>query len=551
MIAVRLFSFLFVSLLFINSSSARITVYGRVTGTDDRPMSVARVLLTYPSDDQPIRSVAVRKDGKFSIAIDSEGLWTLHFIGTFHHEYTIAIYVNSMKDIQIDVRLETYNYGTNFGRAAIIGNFNGWSVPRSIELLEDQDSTYSAVVDSKSDTIFYRLVNVSTGGEIEGTDADGFLPNGIEGYNSFLITKKGKVKIVFDPRKLARSSQPATFKIITADRIESRFARSYAILEDTRNAYTSSLYWHIAEYRMGQFKFDFAPIIDSVRNLLNNEPDGLIRQVLQLDYFGLTAMSTFSHYVDVKTSRETLTGIPTNSVVWSLDPELLSVALNQAAYNPYQRKEYIQKVLNANPMSRTKAVLLRDEIERNFHSLQYDQILPYLATLLDQYGDSHEALTVGRIYYTDYVKLKDSVRAPAFSVGSLSDSTQHFTNDSFKDKYYLLDFWATWSKPSVDEIEDIRREYEKYENKNLAILSLSLDSSSQDVAKFQLDNRRMPWLNAFISDGFGSKICKDFEVYSVPKLILVDPEGKVVAIGWDLRGDNLEKTLMKYLGKRR
>jgi thiol-disulfide isomerase/thioredoxin len=525
------------------------TVYGKVTGTDGKPMVMSRVFLTYPSDDNPVRSVAVGKDGKFRIEIESEGLWMLHFTGVFHHEYAVAIYADGSKEIQIDVRLEAYNYGTNFKRAAIIGNFNDWSLARAVKMKEDQHGTYSAIIDTKSDTVFYRLVNVCTGAFVEGTDADGFQPNGIEGYNSFLIPREGKVKIVLDPRKLLRFSQPSDFKLFVADSIESRFAKSFAIYEHTKQAYNSSLYWHVAEFKMGEFKFDFAPIIDSVRNLLNAEPEGLIRQVLQLDYFGLTAMSTFTHYVDVKTCRETLSGIPPNSIVWSLDPGLLSVALKQASYNQPQRKEYIGKVLDTNPMSRTKEVLLRDEIEWDFHSLDYVRIPRYLTTLLDQYGDSPEALTEGRIYSAEYLRVKRDANAPSFSVISLSDSAGSFTNDSFKGKYYLLDFWATWNKSSVDEIENLGKMCERYKNKGLEILSISLDSSAQVGHEFIQVKVGMPWFDAKADSGIGSKICRNFEVYSVPKAILVDPDGKILAAGWDLRGENLGKTLAKYLGK--
>ncbi len=548
-IVVRISSLLFVLFLFVAYASASITVQGRVTGTDGRPMSVARVFLTYPSDDHPIRSVDVRRNGEYKIVIDSEGLWVLHFTATFHHEYQIAIYADTMKRVGLDVKLGTYSYIDNFDGAGVIGNFNGWSLPRSIDLNRDQDGTYSAVADNKSDTLIYRLINVRADGEVEGTDANGFVPNGIEGYNSFLIARKGKVKIVFDPRKLVRSDQRASFKLITADSIESRFAKSYAILEDTRQAYTSSLYWHVAEHKMGIFKFDFAPIIDSVKNLLNTEPEGLIRQVLQLDYFGLTAMSTFIHYVEVKTSRQTSTEIPPNSIIWSLDPGLLSEALNNGAFSEFERAEYIRKVVNTNPMSRTKSVLLRDEIVRDFHSLDYVKILPYLSILLDQYGDSPEALNEGKMYSADYIHLKGSVRVPAFSVGSLTDSTQHFTNDSFKDKYYLLDFWATWNRQSLDEIKNLRKAYERYKDKNFEMLSVSLDSSSDTVKKFQHEEQSIPWLNGFVNSGFDNKICKDFEVYSVPKAILVGPKGNIAAIGWDLRGDNLGKTLERFLEK--
>ncbi len=59
---------------------------------------------------------------------------------------------------------------------------------------------------------------------------------------------------------------------------------------------------------------------------------------------------------------------------------------------------------------------------------------------------------------------------------------------------------------------------------------------------------KMPWLNAFVKGGFQNKIVQDFDVLGIPKPILVNPDGIIVATEEELRGENLEKTLAKYLG---
>ncbi len=55
-----------------------------------------------------------------------------------------------------------------------------------------------------------------------------------------------------------------------------------------------------------------------------------------------------------------------------------------------------------------------------------------------------------------------------------------------------------------------------------------------------------------VSDCAGTqdnKMVKDYEVVGIPRPILIDPSGKIVAMEEQLRGDELEKTLEKYLGK--
>ena len=544
---------LLISFFITSSACAKTTVNGRLTGTDGKPMSLAHVFLTYPSDDNPISSVVVQKDGKFKIVINSEGLWILHFTGIFHHEYQIAIYTGEQKNISLDVKLQTYNYSPDFSSMKVIGNFNGWSIPKAIDLKKDKEGTYTAYVDNKTDTLIYRIINFRTGGKVEGTDAHGYLPTGVdskgtEGYNSFLVAKKGNIKIVFDPRKLVNSEQTTSFKITPDTSFESKFAKAFAILEDTKQKYKTEVYAHLQKHNFG-FKFDFMPFIDSVKSLLNSESNELIRQVYQLSYFWMKYMNEPGHEVDFKTSRETLKIIPPNSMVWSLDSISISEALTHSSIKEYEKEKFVHKVLDTNPMERTKTILLRDEITRRFHALEDKKIIPYLAILLDQFGDSPEALYDGKKYSQFYVKLKNGVRAPEFSVKSLSDTSQHFTNDSFKGKYYLLDFWAATSSTSKDEIANLQKAYDMYGREKLTIVSISLDSSSVDAVKFIHSNKEIPWLNAIEEKCLNSQLCKKFEVYSLPKAILVNTEGIIAAIGWDLHGLNFLKTLKKYLGE--
>lgn len=548
---IRVFYFFIILLMLSASASAKITVYGKLTGINGKPISVAHVFLTYPSDEKPIKMTDVQKDGKYKIVIDSEGLWVLHFTGVFHHEYPVVIYSSEPKTINLDVKLRTYNYSHSFSSVKVIGNFNQWLVPRAIKMKKDKDGTYSVIVNSKSDTVFYKLINVRTGGKVEGTNADGYIPSGvdpigIEGYKSFMVAKKGKVKIVFDPKKIIHSDQTASFKFIPANSFESRFARAYAILEDTRQKFKSELYKSIDEHNWFKFKFNFKPFIDSVKESITSEPDSLIRQVFLLSNFQLKYISTKKHYIDGLTSRQVLDSIPPSSIIWSLEPGSIFIALNNSAFPKSKQNKYIKKILDTNPMARTKEILLSDIIDRNFHSLQYNKILPYLSILLDQYGDSPEALNEGKLYSEKYIILKKGVEAPKFSVKSLVDSS-HFTNDSFIGKYYLLNFWSASNHNSIDEISNIEKAVKKIRNKKFEIVTVSLDGSSNEVIQFIGNKTNTSWHNTIEEKGLESQLCKNFEVYSIPKSILVDPKGKIVAIGWDLRGKNLLNTLRKYL----
>ena len=56
-------------------------------------------------------------------------------------------------------------------------------------------------------------------------------------------------------------------------------------------------------------------------------------------------------------------------------------------------------------------------------------------------------------------------------------------------------------------------------------------------------SEKMIRYSAEVKNGFNNKVCEDYEVYSVPKLVLIGPAGEVVASGWELQGKKLENVL--------
>jgi Thioredoxin-like len=93
------------------------------------------------------------------------------------------------------------------------------------------------------------------------------------------------------------------------------------------------------------------------------------------------------------------------------------------------------------------------------------------------------------------------------------------------------------------------RAYEHYKNKNFAVVSISLDKSPDAVTQYRHMRWAMPWANLFLPGGQKSQTAKDFDMdwIGLPRLILVDNKGTVVALQDDLGRDTLARTLAKYL----
>ena len=93
----------------------------------------------------------------------------------------------------------------------------------------------------------------------------------------------------------------------------------------------------------------------------------------------------------------------------------------------------------------------------------------------------------------------------------------------------------------------LSRMYEKFHAMNFEIVSLSFDKSSEQVQRFRKKSYRMPWLHGLVERGFGDYLAEVFAVKNIPRQILVNPEGNIIAEDEELRGTRLEATLDKLL----
>lgn len=106
--------------------------------------------------------------------------------------------------------------------------------------------------------------------------------------------------------------------------------------------------------------------------------------------------------------------------------------------------------------------------------------------------------------------------------------------------YVLLDFWASWCAPCRKEMPYIIKVWEKArESGNLTIVSFSLDNKLKawEGAISSLGIEREGWIHASDLRAWNSPAADALSVDAVPKSILIDPEGRIIA--FDLRGDEL------------
>jgi peroxiredoxin len=137
-------------------------------------------------------------------------------------------------------------------------------------------------------------------------------------------------------------------------------------------------------------------------------------------------------------------------------------------------------------------------------------------------------------------------QAPDFSLPDASG--KEIKLSSFKGKYVLVDFWASWCVPCRAENPNVVKAYNRFRDKNFAILGVSLDNDGEKdkwLEAVKKDN--LTWTQVSDLKGWESAVVPmyDFGQVGIPYNILVDPEGKVIAER--LKGPALEAKLEEVL----
>ena len=142
------------------------------------------------------------------------------------------------------------------------------------------------------------------------------------------------------------------------------------------------------------------------------------------------------------------------------------------------------------------------------------------------------------------VALAVGAAAPELTLTSLDGQT--FTLRSLRGKIVVVDFWATWCAPCVEEMPMLAAVFEKYKGrKDFAMLGVSRDFEESDLRIFLDRRKEIAWPQVFGEKAGADSAAEKFGVVMLPALFVIDTDGKIVGSG--LRGDQIAEVVQRLL----
>jgi peroxiredoxin len=118
---------------------------------------------------------------------------------------------------------------------------------------------------------------------------------------------------------------------------------------------------------------------------------------------------------------------------------------------------------------------------------------------------------------------------------------------SFRGKYVLVDFWASWCGPCRRENPNVVKVFNKFSDKNFTILSVSLDRpDAKDKWLYAIHKDGLTWTHVSDLKYWDNAVAKKYGIRAIPQNLLLDPKGKIIAK--NLRGADLDVKLSEIFG---
>jgi thiol-disulfide isomerase/thioredoxin len=175
--------------------------------------------------------------------------------------------------------------------------------------------------------------------------------------------------------------------------------------------------------------------------------------------------------------------------------------------------------------------------------LNYEQTFPFYEKL----SNSVKETPLGKQLAARLEAVKGTLTGEQFK--DFVSSTPEGTSLSLKEvvsknKYTLVDFWASWCGPCRKENPNVVKTFTDFKDKGFTVLSVSLDDNAEKW-KAAIKSDGMPWYHVSSLKGWKEPAALLYGIRAIPQNVLVDAQGKIIAT--NLREETLYNKVKSLL----
>ncbi|MCK9303844.1 MAG: TlpA disulfide reductase family protein [Bacteroidales bacterium] len=175
-------------------------------------------------------------------------------------------------------------------------------------------------------------------------------------------------------------------------------------------------------------------------------------------------------------------------------------------------KEYLNYETVCTVLKMVKNAAAKEEVYKNFMA----------TTTNPAYKEE-----VGKIY-GNYKRMTSNALSPDFNYTDVNGKPVSLTD--LRGKYVYIDVWATWCTPCKAEIPFLTKLEEDYHGKNIYFVSLSVDKEKDKLEWISyVKEHNLQGIQLIADKDFSSEFIKKFNINSIPRFILIDPQGRIIS----------------------
>ena len=245
-------------------------------------------------------------------------------------------------------------------------------------------------------------------------------------------------------------------------------------------------------------------------------------------------------------------GTPSNDIQRAFDEKIAALEEEFAkAGNDVQRdslrKEYSKLMSDAVEMNRDNIYGVTTFLNNAYAFLSPEEVMEQIALFPAEWQQRRE---LTELREATERKLRVSAGHPYIDIAAKNADGGEVSLKSVvenrRNKYVLLDFWASWCGPCMGEVPHLKKTYDEFRKKGFEIYGVSFDEDRGDWLG-AVEQNDMNWLHVSEVKGFDNQAAKDYAIQGIPSNFLIDGQGTIVAK--NLRGEALYEKISELLAQ--